>query len=48
VVNVKSKHSRDAQNVKVYGIAQESAKLQIGQTINKNVIKKSNKFNKWN
>lgn len=43
VENVKSRLLRDVQNVRVFGIAQESAKCLIGQIIRQHVIKKLNK-----
>ncbi len=42
VENVKKKHLKDAQNVKVSGIVQEIVKLVIGHNIKLNVMQKLN------
>lgn len=48
VVNVKNRHLRDVQNVKVFGIVQNNVKFLIGQNINKNVMKNAKQQNKPN
>lgn len=48
VENAKSRHSRGVQNVKEYGIAQDNAKLEIGQPIRQNAMKDPNNYNKCN
>jgi hypothetical protein len=46
VENVKNRHLKDARNVKVFGIVQETVKLAIGQNIKLNVMQKLNSQNK--
>lgn len=46
--NAKSKHLKDVQNVREFGIALENAKSEIGQHIKLNAIKGQNNCNKCN